>query len=95
LAIENLAAVAGRQVEASFYGTSGGEIDLVLGRPDGTKWAVEIKPSLAPKLERGFHSALEDLQPERSFVVYPGHERYKMGASTEAISLSELCEELE
>jgi predicted AAA+ superfamily ATPase len=95
LAIENLTAVAGRQAEASFYRTSGGaEIDLVLGWPDETEWAVKIKRSLAPKLERGFHSALEDLQPERSFVVYPGHERYRVGTSTEAIGLGELCEEL-
>jgi hypothetical protein len=48
---------------------------------------------LAPKLERGFHSALDDLEPERSFVVYPGGERYRLGPSTEAISLAELCTE--
>lgn len=96
LVIENLTAVAGRQAEASFYRTSGGaEIDLVLGWPDGTEWAVEIKRSLAPKLERGFHSAREDLQPERSFVVYPGHERYRLGRSAETIGLAELCREME
>jgi hypothetical protein len=96
LAIENLTAVAGRRAEASFYRTSGGaEIDLILRWPDGTEWAVEIKRSLAPKLERGFHSALDDLRPARSFVVYPGHERYRVGPATEAIGLGELCEELE
>jgi predicted AAA+ superfamily ATPase len=93
LAIENLAAVAGREAEASFYRTSGGaEIDLVLGWPDGREWAVEIKRSLAPKLERGFHSALADLKPERSFVVYPGGDRHRLGPSTEAIGLAELCD---
>ncbi len=96
LVIENLIVAAGRQVEASFYRTSGGaEIDLVLGWPDGTEWAVEVKRSLAPKLERGFHSALEDLQPGRGFVVYPGRERYRVGPLTEVISLGELCKELE
>jgi uncharacterized protein len=96
LAIENVAAIAGREAEASFYRTSGGaEIDLVLSWPDGREWAVEIKRSLAPKLERGFHSAIADIDPERSFVVYPGNERYKLGPSTEAIGLAELCAEVE
>ena len=94
MAIENLAAVAGRDAEASFYRTSGGaEVDLVLSWPDGREWAIEVKRSLAPKLERGFHSALADLEPERSFVVYPGSDRYRLGPSTEAIGLAELCEE--
>jgi predicted AAA+ superfamily ATPase len=96
MAIENIAAVAGRQVGVSFYRTSGGaEIDLILTWPDGREWAVEIKRSLAPKLERGFHSAIGDLEPERSFVVYPGNERYRPGPSTEAIGLAELCDEVE
>jgi len=95
MAIESLVAVAGREAEASFYRTSGGaEVDLVLAWPDGREWAIEIKRSLAPKLERGFHSALTDLQPERSFVVYPGNERYRMGPSTTATGLVELCEEV-
>lgn len=96
MAIENLVAIAGRAAEASFYRTSGGaEVDLVLSWADGREWAIEIKRSLAPKLERGFHSALADLEPERSFVVYPGSDRYRLGPSTEAIGLAELCAEVE
>jgi predicted AAA+ superfamily ATPase len=95
MAIENLAGVAGRGAEASFYRTSSGaEIDLVLSWPDGRKWAIEVKRSLAPKLERGFHSSLTDLEPEHSFVVYPGSDRYRLGPSTEAIGLAELCAEV-
>lgn len=95
MVVENLIAAAGRAAEASFYRTSGGaEIDLVLGWANGREWAVEIKRSLAPKLERGFYSALGDLEPERSFVVYPGTERYRLGPSTEAIGLAELCDEV-
>jgi predicted AAA+ superfamily ATPase len=95
MAIEDLIAVAGRAAEASFYRTSGGaEVDLVLSWPDGREWAIEIKRSLAPKLERGFHSALTDLEPERSFIVYPGSDRYRLGPSTEAIGLAMLCAEV-
>ena len=93
LTIENLLAVCGPQTQASFYRTSGGaEVDLVLQWPNGGVWAIEIKRSLAPKLERGFHSALADLNPERSFVVYPGIDRYPLAPGTQALSLLELCE---
>ncbi len=95
LAIENLLAVASGRAEASFYRTSGGaEVDLVLGWPDGREWAVEVKRSLAPKVVRGLRSALSDLKPQRSFVVYPGNERYRLSAGVEAISLAELCAEV-
>jgi predicted AAA+ superfamily ATPase len=95
MAIENLIAVAGEQAESSFYRTSGGaEVDLVLRWPDGREWAVEVKRSLAPKLERGLRSALADIEPERSFVVYPGTERYRLGPETWAIGLPDLCREV-
>jgi predicted AAA+ superfamily ATPase len=95
LAIESLIGVAGGRAEASFYRTGGGaEVDLVLTWADGREWAVEVKRSLAPKLERGLRSALEDLRPERSFVVYPGDERFRLGAGVEAIDLATLCAEV-
>jgi len=95
LAIESLVAVAGPRCQSGFYRTSGGaEVDLVLSWPGGETWAIEVKRSMAPKLERGFHSSLEDLEPDRAFVVYPGLERFQLGATTEAIGLDELCGEL-
>lgn len=95
LAVENAITEAAGRAEPSFYRTSGGaEIDLVLTWRDGREWAIEIKRNTAPKLERGMRSALEDVQPERSFIVYPGSERYRLGAETEAIGLTELCEEI-
>jgi uncharacterized protein len=95
LVIENLIGVAGVDVEPSFYRTSGGaEVDLVLTWPDGREWAVEVKRTLAPRLERGLRSALADIEPERSFVVYPGNERFPLGDGVEAIGLAELCTEL-
>lgn len=94
-AIENLIALAGEEAEPSFYRTSGGaEIDLVLSWADGREWAIEVKRTLSPKLERGVRSALDDVDPERAFVVYPGQERYPLGKGVEAIGLPELCEEL-
>jgi uncharacterized protein len=95
MAIENLIALAGEGAEPSFYRTSGGaEIDLVLSWADGREWAIEMKRTLAPKLERGLRSAIEDVKPERSFVLYPGQDRYRLGEDVEAIGMRELCEEL-
>lgn len=91
--IENLLMNAGDKVQGYFYRTSGGaEIDLLLAWPDGGLWAVEIKRSLNPKVERGFHAACEDLAPARKFVVYPGQERYRIASDIEAISLRDLAE---
>ncbi len=97
MAIENLLAAAGEgghQVQGSFYRTShGAEVDLVLDWPGGERWAVEIKRSLAPTVERGFHSVLADLEPERALVVYPGEERYRIRSSIEAIGVAEMCQQ--
>lgn len=89
----NVAASAG--IQGYFYRTSGGaEIDLLLAHPDGRLWAVEIKRSLAPRPERGFHSACADLAPERCFLVYPGTETYPVGEGIEAIPLRALAQRL-
>lgn len=93
--IENLLACAAHKVQGHFYRTSGGaEIDLLLSWPNGSLWAIEIKRSLSPKLERGFHAACADLVPARKFVVYPGIERYRLADDIEAISLEALASEL-
>jgi len=90
-AIENVLTVAPRAVEASFFRTAAGaEVDLVLTWPDETTWAIEMKRGLNPSVERGFHSARETLSPERSFVVYPGTERFPLATDVEAIGLPEL-----
>lgn len=94
--IETLLGVAPAGTEASFYRTAvGAEMDLVLALPGGRLWAIEIKRSVAPKLERGFHHALADLNPNKSFVVYNGQERFPLSDRTEAISLVELAQRLQ
>jgi len=94
--IENLLAAGMGHVQGFFYRTGGGaEIDLLLLWPDGSLWAVEVKRSLSPKLERGFYSACVDLAPAKKFVVYPGVERYRIAPDIEAIPLSLLAEQVE
>ncbi len=95
--IENLLAVAPPRTTASFYRTSAGaEIDLLLELPGNRGlWAIEIKRSLLASPSKGFHSAREDLKPQRSFVVYSGDERHPITKNVEAIGLAEMTVLLE
>jgi hypothetical protein len=95
--IENLLAVAPPRTTASFYRTSAGaEIDLLLELPGNRGlWALEIKRSLLASPGKGFHSAREDLKPQRSFVVYSGDERHPITKNVEAIGLAEMTVLLE
>jgi predicted AAA+ superfamily ATPase len=96
LVIETLIAAAPEGTEASFYRTAAGaEIDLVLTLPNRKIWAIEVKRSSAPKVEKGFHSASADLKPHKQLVVYPGTERFSLGNKIEAIGLAALAAELQ
>jgi predicted AAA+ superfamily ATPase len=90
--IENILNTLPTGVQGYFYRTSGGaEIDLLLAWPNGELWAIEIKRSLSPKIERGFYSACADLNPTRKFVVYPGQEQYRMAEDITVTSLMDIC----
>jgi predicted AAA+ superfamily ATPase len=94
--IETLLGVAPAGTEASFYRTlAGAEMDLVLALPGGRLWTIEVKRGVAPKLERGFHHAMADLTPDKSFVVYNGRERFPLSAQTDAIGLVDLARVLQ
>ena len=93
--IENLLGSAPAMVQGYFYRTSAGaEIDLLLVWPSGAMWAIEMKRSLTPKVERGFHIACEDLAPARKLVVYPGTDTFSLGHGVQAMPLAKLCQEL-
>jgi len=93
--IETLIRATPPRTESSFYRTSAGaEIDLVLDLPGHRRYAVEIKYGLAPKLSKGLHTSIADIQPDRTYVVYSGSDRYPKGEGIEVIGLRELAEEL-
>jgi len=93
--IENLLSCAPPGVPSYFYRSSGGAgVDLLLQWPNGGLWAIEIKRSLTPKVERGFHAACADLQPTRKLLIYPGSERFPLAADIQAMPLITLCQEL-
>lgn len=93
--IENLLLAAPEDTQAYFYRTSGGaEIDLLLQLPNGECWAIEIKRSLQPRVERGFHAACEDLKPARKYLVYPGLDSYPLAHGIQVVSLNTLAQHL-
>jgi len=94
--IETLISTAPDGTEAHYYRTSNGtEIDLILTLPGGALWAIEVKRSSAPSVERGFYSACADLDPQERFVVYPGTERFPLDNSTDAIGVVALAKALQ
>jgi uncharacterized protein len=94
--VENLIASARASVTPYFYRTRrGAEIDLLLVWPGGDKWAVEVKRSLNPRPERGFHHACEDVQPQARFVVYPGDDEYQVAPGITALPLAALAARVE
>lgn len=78
-----------------FYRSSGGaEIDLLLDLPGGERWAIEIKHSRSPRVDRGFHEACADTLPARKFIVHPVEQRYPLRDGIEVIGVRGLLEEL-
>lgn len=93
--IETLLSVLPWPSSASFYRTSAGaEVDLVIEHAGGQTWAIEIKRSLSARVSRGFHTARQDLNPDRTFVAYAGDERYPVAKDVEAIGVRELATRL-
>lgn len=89
--IETLIAAAPDGTASNFYRTAAGaEIDLLLTLSGQRIWAIEIKRSLTPKVERGFHQACEDIKPERRFVVYPGAHAFPLNDGIEVLPLHDL-----
>ena len=93
--IENILSVMPDTASAYFYRTTGGaEVDLVLTFPRQEVWAIEIKRSLSPAVEKGFYYACDDVRATRRFIIYPGTERFPLPHKVEAISLREIMNEV-
>ena len=78
-----------------FYRTSAGaEIDLVIEFGLDEYWAVEIKASRTPSLEKGFYLACEDLKAKRKFIIYTGEDKFPIGNDRTILSLAHFIEEM-
>lgn len=73
-----------------FYRTSNGaEVDFVM-KIRNKIFAIECKAAYAPRLTRGSYNALEDIAPEKMFVVSPVDKGWPLKKNIDVVSLSEL-----
>ena len=66
---------------------SGAEVDL-LWKSHGKTRAIEVKYSSAPKLTKSMASAVNDLQLEHLWVIYPGDKNYPLAPNISALPLA-------
>jgi uncharacterized protein len=93
--IESLIGACEGKARPYFYRTgAGAEADLVLEFAPGRCWAIEIKLSSAPTLDKGFHIAADDLKAERRILVHKGEARFPMRGGVEAMPLLAAMDEV-
>jgi uncharacterized protein len=90
--IEQVISRIPRMWDAYFYRTqTGAEIDLVIQKTYPRPIiAIDIKFSLAPEPTKGFWQSLEDLRPDKAFVIYPGQRSYPLSKTVEVLPLSQI-----
>lgn len=78
------------EADISFYRTAGGaEVDFVL-QINRKIIAIECKASYSPALSKGNYIAIEDIQPQHTFVVTPSSESWAMRMGIDAVALGDL-----
>lgn len=91
--IENLLSVTPKHIVPLFFeAVSNAEIDLLLEDRNQQLIAIEIKRSLSPKLEAGFYSACQTINPVKKYIVYPGSENYPFDEQIQVVSLIKMME---
>ena len=77
-ALENILAAIDSRWKPSFYRSEkGNEIDLILEK-GLRRICLEFKASSAPKVGKGFWIALEELKPEKTWIVAPVERTYPL-----------------
>lgn len=70
-----------------FYRTAtGDEIDLILKKGNQTI-AIECKSSTVPKVTKGFYRSLEVIKPNKTFIIAPINDTYKLSEDITVIGL--------
>ena len=76
--------------DAYFWATQrGAELDLLLLR-QGRRWGFEFKCTDAPAVTKSMHIAVQDLNLERLWVVYPGSRTFGLHDRITALPLRDL-----
>ncbi len=84
-----------RDCKFSFYRSAkGDELDLIIERGNRTI-AVECKASSAPQVTKGFWSAIETIQPDKTYIVAPVPAAYPFKNDVEVCGLSDFLKKVE
>lgn len=93
--IEQISEMLADDVMPCYYRThNGAEVDLVLMQGGVPKICIEIKYSVTPKIEKGFHIAIGDLKTEENFVIIPKEDVYPLKENIEVCGLGIFLERL-
>jgi len=76
-----------------YRSSSGAEMDFVV-KLNGKIFAVECKASFTSTLSKGNFFAIEDISPERTFVVSPAEDNWSIKKGIDAVSISGLVKGL-
>lgn len=88
MVIENIL-VAMPDWNGFFYRTAtGDELDLILEKGN-KRIAIECKASAAPKVTKGFWRAIEDVKPQKTFIIAPITGQYAIAEQVMVCSLEE------
>ena len=92
--LEHICQLAPRGAEVMFYRTAAGaEMDVVVQAGSRTT-CFEIKSSSAPRVTQGFHNAVQDLKPTRTYIVAQVENRYAFAERIEVIPLTDIARAL-
>lgn len=91
--IEQLAGNLKDEQQIFYYRThQGTEADLVMVENDQPKYALEIKFSNSPKLQRGFLQAIEDLGTAQNLILTPSADTYPLADNVMVMSVEDFIE---
>ena len=91
--LEQIIALKPSRYDVYFYRTqsaAAAEIDLVLTKGMSVEIAVEIKYSLTPKLTKSSTSAINEVNPRKTWIVYPGNESYPVKKNLWTLPVNQL-----
>lgn len=88
LVIENIIRKLESSCEYSFYRDNrGSELDLLI--KNGSEiLAIECKASSTPKLTKGNYKAIEEIKPNKTFIISPTEKTFKLDDNIEVHNLS-------
>ncbi len=93
--LENIDSILSKGSALSYYRSAGGaEIDLIIEHTNGKIYAIEVKKSAVPSLERGFFEACKEIHPDEKMVIYQGDDEFYLRNDVLAIGLKGMMERL-